>query len=121
MATLIIKWLITAGAVFLAGKYLPGISVLDFKVALWVALAFGLANLIVRPILTLITLPINILSLGLFTFAINGFLFWAIKYVVPGFAVDSFLHAIIGAFAVTLASSVVERVLMGRDRKLGGN
>ena len=90
MSTLVVKWLISALAVFFVGSTLPGIHVPDYMTALWVALGLGVVNLLVRPILVLVTLPINILTLGLFTFVVNGLMFWLVSVFVSAFRVDGF-------------------------------
>ena len=75
---LLARWLITALAVMLAAYLVPGITVSGLYTALWVALVLGIINAIIRPILLLLTLPINLLTLGLFTFVLNGLLFWLV-------------------------------------------
>ena len=119
MANVVVKWLISALAIFFVGKYLPGISVPDFMTALWVALALGLVNILVRPILLLVTLPINILSLGIFTFIVNGLMFWLTSVFVPAFHIAGFWWAVLGALIVSAISTVGERLILGSDGKLG--
>lgn len=97
-------WIINALAVLLAAYLVPGIHVTGFYAALLVALVLGLVNLVFRPLLVILTLPINILSLGLFTFIINGFLFWLVSTVVKGFEVRGFWAAVIGSLVVTVVS-----------------
>lgn len=120
MTTLIVKWLITALAIFLVGNFLPGIHVSDYVTALWVALTLGILNIIIRPILLLLTLPINLLTLGLFTFVLNGFMFWLATKVVHGFTVDTFWYAMLGAILVSVISTVADRIVLGKDGKVGG-
>ena len=93
--------LISAVAVFVAARVLPGVSVDGFGTALVVAVALGLVNAFLRPILFIITLPINILTLGLFTLVIIGGCVLLVARVVPGFHVAGLGWAL--AFAVTLA------------------
>lgn len=120
MATLIVKWLINALAIFLVGNFLPGIHVPDYVTALWAALTLGILNTIVRPILLLLTLPINLLTLGLFTFVLNGFMFWLATKVVHGFTVDTFWWAMLGAVLVSAISTVADRIVLGKDGEVGG-
>lgn len=120
MATLVVKWLVLALAVFLVGNFLPGIHVPDYMTALWVALVLGIVNMVIRPILLIITLPINILSLGLFTFVVNGLMFWLATVFVRNFTIDGFLPAILGALIVSVISMTLNRFLLGSDGKVGG-
>ena len=85
MINLITRLLINVLALLLVAYYIPGISVDGFYTALVVALILGLLNLTIKPILVILTLPINILSLGLFTFVINAGLFWFVSTFIDGF------------------------------------
>ena len=82
--------------------YLPGVEVDGFYAALITALVLGLVNAVIRPIVILLTLPANILTLGLFTFVINGFMFWLVATIVKGFTVTGFAPAFLGALIMTL-------------------
>jgi putative membrane protein len=99
---ILFKILITAGALLLVEYLVPGVTVDSFYTALIVALLLGVINLTIRPILLLLTFPINLLTLGLFTFVINGLLFWFVATIAPGFVVSGFLIAVLGAFIVSL-------------------
>lgn len=101
---LFIKWLIAALALLLTAYLVPGITVSSFYIALIVAVLLGIVNIVLRPILVVLTLPINILTLGLFIFIINGLLFWFLASFVQGFEVDGFWTAVIGAIIVSLIS-----------------
>ena len=101
---LILRWLITALAVILAAYVVPGITVSGFYTALIVALVLGIMNALVRPILIFLTLPINILTLGLFTLVLNALLFWFVSTVVKGFEVAGFASAFWGALVVWCVS-----------------
>lgn len=108
---LLLKLCITALALLLVAYLLPGIEVSGFLTALLVALVLGLVNLILKPILIVLTLPINILTLGLFTFIINGFLFWLVATFVPGFSVGGFWWAVLGALVVSASSYAGNKIL----------
>lgn len=108
---LIIRLLITILALFIAAYLVPGITVSSFYTALIVAIILGLVNLIFRPILLFLTLPINILTLGLFTLVINGLLFWLVASFVKGFSVSGFWSAFLGALIVSLFSFIGHRLL----------
>lgn len=108
---LLFRWLINALALLGLAYYLPGIAVSGFYSALIAALVLGLVNAILRPILVILTLPVNILSLGLFTLVINALLFWFVGTVVKGFGVAGFWPAFWGALIMTLVSWVVGGLL----------
>ena len=111
MIKLITKLLITILALLFVANYIPGIEVSGFYIALIVAVMLGFINLTLKPILFVLTLPINILTLGLFTFIINAILFWFIASFVDGFNVEGFLPALIGAFVVSIFSWIGNKVL----------
>ena len=110
---LLIKWLINALALLGIAYLIRGISVSSFYVALVAALVLGLINALVKPILILLTLPVNILTLGLFTFVINALLFWFASTVVKGFGVADFAAAFWGALCLSIVSWLTH-ILFGR-------
>jgi putative membrane protein len=99
---LILRWLISALAVFLVPYVVPGVSIHDFWTAIIVALVIGLINAIIRPVLLILSLPVNILTLGLFTLVINAILFWFASTIVKGFDVVGFKAAFLGALVYWL-------------------
>lgn len=109
---IIAKWFIVALAVLAASELIPGIEVVSFYSALVVALFWGLVNAVLRPILIFLTLPINIITLGLFVFVINGFLFWFLSTFIKGFEVNGALPAIVGALFVSVVSYLSNRFLI---------
>ena|SRR5689334_13502366 len=94
---ILIRWLINAIALILVAYWIPGFHVAGFATALWVALVLGLLNAIVRPVLILLTLPITILTLGLFTLVINAAILLFVSNVTKGFTIDGFAPAFIAA------------------------
>jgi putative membrane protein len=94
---IVLRWLINAGAIFLVPYIVPGIEVANFYTAIIAALAIGLINIFIRPILLLLTLPINLLTLGLWTLVINTVCFWVVSTIVKGFEVHGFVAAFLGA------------------------
>lgn len=98
---LIIRWLIMTASVMIAAYVIPGVTVSSFFSALWVALFLGIVNMLLKPFLILITLPINILTLGLFTFVINGLIILLASSVVKGFHVSGFWVAVL--FSIVLS------------------
>ena len=104
---ILLNWLIST-LVLLAGSYLlPGVHVESFLAALTAALVLGVINAILKPILLLLTLPINFLTLGLFTFVINAALIMLAAYLVPGFAVASFLWALLFGLILSIVSTLI--------------
>ncbi len=114
---LLARWLINALALLAAAYLVPGVSVSSLYVALVVALILGFINAVIRPILLVLTLPINILTLGLFTFVLNGLLFWFVSSFVRGFAVDGFLPAVVGSFVVSVLSGIGSQFLLSASEQ----
>lgn len=94
---LLILWVLNALALIAVAGLVPGIAVQGFLSALLAALVLGLVNTLIRPILILLTLPVTVLTLGLFIFVINGFLFYFVGSVLRGFVVDGFWYGVLGA------------------------
>ncbi len=106
MAKLISRILLTALALLVAAYYIPGIEVTGIYIAIITALILGVLNLIVRPILFVLTLPITLLTLGLFTFVINALLFMFAASFIDGFSVDGFISALLGSLVVSVLSAI---------------
>lgn len=106
----ILNLLISTIAVFVAANILPGVRIDSLTTALIVAVVLGIVNAFIRPILFLLTLPINILTLGLFTFVIIGFLVLAVTKIVPGFHVDGFWWALAFAFVCFLIQAFLSPI-----------
>jgi putative membrane protein len=84
---IIIRWLVSALAIIITAYLLPGVTVSDIQTALIAALVLGIINAIIKPLTIILTLPINIITLGLFTFVINALMILLTSYFVPGFHV----------------------------------
>ena len=108
---IILRLFILIGTLLLIAEYVPGISVVDWKSALNAAIILSAINLVVRPILMILTLPINLLTFGLFTFVTNASLFWLSTIFVSGFTVQGFLPAFIGALIITMVNSVTHKII----------
>jgi putative membrane protein len=89
---------------------LPGITVASFWTALWLALFLGVINIVLKPLLIILTLPINILTLGLFTFIINAALILLSETVIKGFEVDGFLWALLFSIVLSVFSYVLHKI-----------
>ena len=101
---LLLQWLVNALALFALPYLFTSITVDSFVTALIVALVLGLINTLIRPLLVILTLPVTIVTLGLFIFIINGLLFWAVGSFVPGFHVAGFWSGVFGAIVYSLIS-----------------
>ena len=108
---LILRWLINALAILGIAYFLPGVGVTGIYAALIAALILGIINALLRPILIILTLPVNILTLGLFTLIINAFLFWFASTIVEGFVVADFKAAFYGALIMWLVSWITNWLL----------
>ena len=109
---LVITWLINAIALIALPYIFRSITVDTVMTALIVAVVLGLINTLIRPLLVLLTLPVTLLTLGLFIFVINGLLFWAVGSYVPGFHVDGFWAGVFGAIVYSIISWALSSVLM---------
>ncbi len=105
---ILINWILSALIIFSIGYLLPGIHVLNFTSALVMALVMGIINAVIKPILLIFTLPINILTLGLFTFVINALLVLLAARFVPGFKIDGFWWALIFSIIFSLVNSFLQ-------------
>ncbi len=105
----VLKIVIVALAIMGLPKFVPGIDVSGFYYALLAAVAIGLVNLLIKPLISLITLPVNFFTLGLFGLLVNGGLLWLVALYVPGFSIDGYLSAFIGALAITIINWIISR------------
>lgn len=104
--------LIASVAAFMAASYLlPGFTVKDLTAALLGALALGVANALIRPLIILFTLPVTVLTLGLSLLVVNGLMLWLVTLVVPGVAVANFMWAIAAAIVIAVVNAVLGAVL----------
>ena len=104
MHGLLLRWLILTVAILVAAYVIEGIQVSGFLSAFFAAAVLGILNAFFRPILIILTLPINILSMGLFTFVINALLLMMASGVIPGFQVRGFWSAILGSLIISLVN-----------------
>ncbi len=101
---IILKWVGLALIITFAGWITPGISIENFTTALIAAVLIALINTFIKPVLLLLTLPINILTLGIFTLVINALLFMFVAYLVPGIEVSNFLSALLCSLLISIFS-----------------
>jgi len=110
---LILKWLLSAIALLAVAYLFNGVQVTSFGAALIAAAVIGLLNMVVRPVLVVLTLPVTIVTLGLFLFVINALMFWAASGLLGGFHVNGFGAALLGSLIYSLLGLVIEAALGG--------
>ena len=104
-------------AIVVAAWLLPGIHITSTFAALLAGVLLGFVNAIVRPVLFLLTLPLTLLTLGLFIFIVNALWFALTAWLVPGFAIDGFLWALVGALLVSVVSWILNGLVVGRRER----
>ncbi len=109
---LLLTWLINAAALFALPYLMHSVSVDNLGTALLAALVLGLVNTLIRPLLVLLTLPVTVLSMGLFILVINALLFWAVAHVVDGFHVAGFWSAFLAAILYSVISWALSTLLL---------
>jgi len=107
---LLLKWLAMVLAIMITAYLIPGVYLAGFWTAFWLALFLGLVNILLKPIVILITLPINILTLGLFTFVINALLILLASSVIKGFSVSGFWVALLFSILLSLVSYILNSI-----------
>ena len=116
---IILRWLLLAAALLLVAHLYSGVVIGSFGAAMLAAFVIGLFNTLLRPILVLLTLPVTVLTLGLFLFVINALMFWAAATVLDGFGVAGFWAALIGSLIYSLCGMaidvVIERLFSGDE------
>ena len=105
------RWLVNALLLMLIPYIVTSVEIKNFYTALVTALVLGLVNAVIRPILILLTLPINILTLGLFTLVINGLMFWFVASFVKGFAIPDFWTAFWAALVYSILLTIINFLL----------
>ena len=111
MFHILISWIVTTLAILVVTYLIPGVRVSSLGTAIVAATILGILNALVRPILVVLTLPLTILTLGLFLFVINALMFQLAGALVPGFHVDSFWSALLGSLIVSIVAYIVYSVI----------
>ncbi len=107
MVHLLIRWVTFSLIIMFVAWIIPGISIENFWAAMIAAIVIALINAVIKPVLILLTLPINIMTLGIFTLIINAVLFMFAAYLVPGIEVNSFLSAFIGSILLSILGAAI--------------
>ena len=110
---LLLKWLLSAAALLLVAYLYSGVQVQSFASALIAAFVIGLFNAVLRPVLVVLTLPVTLVTVGLFLFVINALMFWAAAGVLDGFHVTGFGAALLGSLIYSLLGLLIESALGG--------
>lgn len=105
----LIKWILLALTLMFIAKIIPGIQIYGFTSAMISVAVIGLINLFIKPFVSILTLPVTIITLGLFTFVINAALFGLAAFAVPGFAVGGFVPALVGSILFSIVSTVLNK------------
>ena len=115
---LLLRWLLNTLVLMLVAYIVPGVSFASFWSALITSLIFGLINAIIRPLMIILTLPVNILTLGLFTLIINALMFWLTSAIVKGFEVTGFWPAFWGALVYWLVTTIINFLFQDRPQEV---
>ena len=107
---LLFRILITAVAAYLAARFIPGVTISDAKTAILVALVLGILNAFLKPILVILTIPITILTLGLFLLVINILIIFLAARIVPGFAVEGWVAALLFSLVLAVISYILDAI-----------
>jgi putative membrane protein len=113
MARILVAWIANSLAILAVAYLLGAVSVASARDAFAAGLLLTLVNAIVRPILVILTLPLTVVTLGLFYFVITGFCLWLTAYFIPGFAVHGVFMTIVASILISLISTLISRVLRG--------
>lgn len=108
---ILLRWFITTLAIFALPFFVAGITVSSILTAVLVAACLVFLNMVVKPIITILTLPLNILTLGLFSIIVNGAFFWFVAKIIQGFTVENFTAAIIGAFVISIINWIISHFI----------
>lgn len=104
---ILLKWVAFALIIMFVAWVIPGIQIENFWTAMIAAIVIGLINAVIKPVLMFLTLPINILTLGIFTLVINALLFMFAGYIVPGVEISGFLSAFLGSLLLSILSVAI--------------
>ncbi|NLB52335.1 MAG: phage holin family protein [Syntrophomonadaceae bacterium] len=110
----LLRWLLNIIAILITSYLIPGFE-LSFIGAVLGSIILGIVNAVIRPILIILTLPLNIMTLGLFTLVINGFMLWLTAYTVPGFHISGFGSAILCALVLSIVSFILSFLIKDKN------
>ena len=111
---LLLLWILNAVALLAVAYLMPAVKIGSFGAAMLAALTLGLVNAVIRPLLLILTLPVTLLTLGLFIFVVNGLMFWLAGSILPGFTVNGFWPAVFGSIIYSIVSWALTSILLGK-------
>ncbi|HZJ76355.1 MAG TPA: phage holin family protein [Oscillospiraceae bacterium] len=111
----LIRWLISAVSIYIIANLSVGVTVLSFKSTIMASAILGIVNVVIKPILIILTLPINIITLGLFTFVINGITLIITSYIVDGFDVKNIFAAIVASILISIVNVILTNLVGVRN------
>lgn len=114
---LLITWIANSLAIYTVAYFMSGVNVASFRAAFIAGAVLSLINAIVRPVLVVLTLPLTVLTLGLFYFIVTAFCLWLTSYFVPGFMLRGKLVTIVAAILISLISTLISRMLTNASRQ----
>ncbi len=115
MLNFFLTWLLSAISIGITAYLVPGFSITSWQAAVIAVVVMALVNAIIKPIITILTLPLTILTLGLFLFVVNAISISLVAYLTPGFAISSFWAALFGSIVLSLISSFLNRLLVASN------
>ncbi len=111
MISLIVSWVLNALALYIVAKILPGIHLLDFGSALIAVIVIGLVNALIKPLLFLLTLPVTIITFGLFALVLNALMLMLASALTPGFKIDGFGTALLGSILLSIVTTILHSLV----------
>jgi len=115
MNGLLIRWLLNAVALLITANLVNGLVVNDFLSAFVAAIVLGIVNAVIKPVVLILTLPLNIVTLGLFTLVINAMMLWIVSAVVSGFQVNGFWSTIFAALVLSIISGLLSSLIKDKN------
>jgi putative membrane protein len=111
MIQIIARWIINALSLYIVAQILPGIHLSDFGSALIAVLIIGLVNALIKPVLFLLTLPVTVITLGLFSFVLNALMLMLASSITPGFKIDGFGTALLGSILLSIVTTILQSLV----------
>lgn len=113
----IITWLISSISLIIVAYFIPGISFTSFYIVLFTAIVLGIINAIIRPLIIILTIPINVITLGIFTFFINALMFWLAHLIISGFQITNFMAAFWGAIVYWIINLLLNIIFTKENKQ----
>ncbi|MDR2426770.1 MAG: phage holin family protein [Endomicrobium sp.] len=114
---MLVRFIISVAALLMSVNIIPGINIPSWKILIVTVILISLLNAVLKPILVLLTLPVNVLTLGLFIFFINAFIFYLASEIIKDFRIDGFWDAFFGALIFTMVNALLNRIITGLQKE----